>query len=298
MASRPRRPPPRKALGKGLGALLPDAAPGPSAASPAVVSIPVAAVDPNPVQPRTAFDPESLRELAASIRSDGVLQPILVRPQGERYTLIVGERRLKASRMAGLSTVPAILRDFPPDRILEVTLVENIQRENLNPIEIAVALDRMSSDLNLTHEELAARTGMSRTSVTNHIRLLRLPPPIRRFVEQRKLQMGHARALLALDRETDQQALAERAATDGLSAREVERAVRKLLNRGRGNGPSKGNTAIDPNVAAAIEELERVLQAPVRLRQRGATKGCLEIAFSSPDELSAIYDRIVGDNPA
>ena len=285
---------PRKALGKGLGALLPNAAGHVAEASSAVVAIPVARIDPNPVQPRTTFDPESLRELAASIRSDGVLQPILVRPDGDRYTLIVGERRLKACRVAGLPNVPAIVREIEPDKLLEVTLVENIQRENLNPIEIATALDRMSSDLHLTHEELAVRTGMSRTSITNHLRLLKLPVPIRHLVEERKLQMGHARALLALDREADQQSIADGVVTAGHSVRDVERAVRRLLKPRRSNNQRE----IDPNVAAAIETLERVLQAPVRLRQRGSTKGYLEIAFSSGDELSAIYDRIVGDTTA
>ncbi len=289
MATRPNQSDRRKALGKGLSALLPRAGAPAAQATAAVMPVPVAKIDPNPVQPRTTFDPETLRELAASIRSDGVLQPILVRPDGDRYTLVVGERRLKACQIAGLPTIPAIVREIDPDKILEVTLVENIQREDLNPIEIATALDRMSSDLQLTHEELAVRTGMSRTSVTNHLRLLKLAPAIRRLVEEHKLQMGHARALLALDRAADQQSLADRAATAGLSVRDVEREARKLLKPKR----TRTEPEVDPNVAAAIEELERVLQAPVRLRQRGTESGYLEIAYSSQDELSAIYDRIV-----
>lgn len=290
MANQPTKSRKRSALGKGLGALLPaDPLPAKGAGSE-FVRIPVARIDPNPVQPRATFDPESLRELAASIRSDGVLQPVLVRRDGGRYTLIVGERRVKACRLAGLATVPAIVREIEPERILEVTLVENIQRENLNPIEIATALDRMSRDLHLTHEQLAVRTGISRTSITNHLRLLKLGPPIRKLVEQGKLQMGHARALLALDREADRKSLAVRAAEAGLSVRDVEREAKKLLKPRR----KKRQRSVDPNVAAAIEELERVLQAPVRLRQRGAEKGCLEITYSSQDELAAIYDRIVG----
>ena len=292
MATRTTKSQPRKALGKGLGALLPPAAPPSARPSSSVIPIPVDDIDPNPVQPRSTFDAESLRELAASIRADGVLQPVLVRADGNRYTLVVGERRLKASKIAGLATVPAIVREFEPDKILEVTLVENIQRENLNPIEIAAALDRMSADLHLTHEELAVRTGMSRTSITNHLRLLKLPPAVRRLVEQGKLQMGHARPLLALERPADQQSLAERAATAGLSVRDVEREVKKLIRPRR----KKSEQATDPNVAAAIEDLERVLQAPVRLRQRGKDAGVLEIAYASQDELSSIYDRIVGEN--
>ena len=283
--------PVRRVLGKGLGALLPQAqARGPDAGQ-AVIEIPIAKIDPNPVQPRSTFDSESLRELAASIRSDGVLQPVLVTRAGERYTLVVGERRLKACRLAGLPTIPAIIREIDPDKLLEVTLVENIQREDLNPIEVAMALDRMIADLHLIHEELAVRTGMSRASITNHLRLLRLPPSVRKLVRERKLQMGHARALLPLDRASDQETLADHAARSQLSVREVERMVRKLLRPER----RRNERSVDPNVAVAIEELERILQAPVRLRQSTSQKGCLEIAYSSQEQLAAIYDRIVGE---
>lgn len=284
-------PPVRKVLGKGLGALLPQMSTRVPDAVQAVIEIPIARIDPNPVQPRTTFDSESLGELAASIRSDGVLQPVLVSRAGDRYTLVVGERRLKACRLAGLPTIPAIVREIEPDKLLEVTLVENIQREDLNPIEVAMALDRMVSDLHLIHEELAVRTGMSRASITNHLRLLRLPPSVRKLVRERKLQMGHARALLPLDRSSDQETLADHAARSQLSVREVERMVRNLLRPAR----RRNERAVDPNVAAAVEELERVLQAPVRLRQRTGEKGCLEIAYSSQEQLSAIYDRIVGE---
>lgn len=279
----------RRALGKGLAALLPTAAPAGAVALQGVAQVPIAKIDPNPVQPRTTFDPEALAQLAASIRADGVLQPLLVRPSGDRYTLIVGERRLKACRLAGMTTVPAIVREIEADKLLEVTLVENIQRENLNPIEIAAALDRMIADLDLIHEELATRTGMSRASITNHLRLLRLPAGVKDLIRDGKLQMGHARALLPLENAAQQEALATRAAVSELSVREVERLVRQVLE------PKKKRALVqlDPNVAAAIENLERVLQAPVRLKQRGK-KGRLEIDFSSPEQLAAIYDRIVG----
>ena len=279
----------RRALGKGLAALLPTAAPAGAAPLQGVAQVPIAKIDPNPVQPRTTFDPEALAQLAASIRADGVLQPLLVRPSGDRYSLIVGERRLKACRLAGMTTVPAIVREIEADKLLEVTLVENIQRENLNPIEIAAALDRMIADLDLIHEELAARTGMSRASITNHLRLLRLPAGVKDLIRDGKLQMGHARALLPLENAARQEALATRAAASELSVREVERLVRQLLEPRKKRAAAK----LDPNVAAAIEELERVLQAPVRLKQRGK-KGRLEIDYSSPEQLAAIYDRIVG----
>ena len=276
----------RKALGKGLGAILP----APKTRSRTLLDVPVDSIDPNPVQPRSSFDEASLRGLAASILADGVLQPVLVRPVRGRYSLVVGERRVQACRLAGLKSIPAIVREIDPDKLLEVTLVENIQREDLNPIEIALALERMQAELGLIHEQLATRTGMSRTSITNHLRLLRLPPAVKDLVRGKKLQMGHARALLPLENPTDQESLAERAATEGLSVRDVERMVRRLLKPRK----RRAQPELDPNIADAIDKLERFLQAPVRLRQRGR-KGRLEIAFSSPEQLAAIYDRIVGD---
>lgn len=282
----------RKALGKGLGALLPGTARLAADPESSVTQVPVTKIDPNPVQPRVRFDRQALEELAASIRSDGVLQPLLVRPTGDRYTLIVGERRLKASRLAGLTSVPAIVREIAPDKILEVTLVENIQRDDLNPIEIAGGLERMLVELHLTHEELAARTGLSRTSVTNHLRLLKLSPAVQQLVLEGQLQMGHARALLGVENSAQQEALGAHAAAGELSVRQVERKVRQLQASPR----KRALASVDPNVAAAIEELERVLQAPVRLRQRGK-RGRLEIMFASEEQLAAIYDRIVGDSP-
>lgn len=284
-----KRPAPKKRppLGRGLAALLPT----PSATGPAVTPIPVAKIDPNPVQPRAEFDGASLRKLADSILRDGVLQPILVRDSGERYTLIVGERRVRACKLAGMPTVPALVRDIAEDKLLEVALVENLQRENLNPIEVAAALQRMTSELGLIHDQLAERTGMSRASVTNHLRLLRLPDSVKRLVRGGQLKMGHARALLTLGRPADQRALARRAADEDLSVRDVERLARKMTRPPKKKRPAP---AIDPNVAAAIEKLERVLQAPVKLKQTG-NRGKLEISFNSQEQLAAIYDRIVGE---
>lgn len=281
----------RRALGKGLGALLPNPPATSADVTEAVIQIPVAKIDPNPLQPRVDFDDQALRDLATSIQSDGVLQPVVVQRDQDRYILVVGERRLKACRLVGLPTVPAIIREIESEKLLEVTLVENIQRENLNPLEIAAALDRMSADLGLIHEELAERTGMSRTSITNHLRLLKLPLAVKDLLRQGQLQMGHARALLALDNESQQEALAHRAVEARLAVREVERLVRNLLEPKK----SKEQAPDDPNVAAALGTLERILQAPVRVRRRGK-KGRLEISFSSDEDLAAIYDRIVGDS--
>ncbi|MDE0106490.1 MAG: ParB/RepB/Spo0J family partition protein [Bryobacterales bacterium] len=280
----------RPALGRGLSAILPTAAAPRAPSGQAVAQIPVGLIDPNPVQPRSNFDEDALRGLAESIRADGVLQPLLVRPAGSRYTLIVGERRLKAARLAGLTTVPSIVREIEADRLLEATLVENIQREDLNPIEIALALEQMLKELEIVQDQLAERTGMSRTSVTNHLRLLKLPLAVIRLVRDGKLQMGHARALLALDSDEEIESVANRAVETEMSVRSVEEYVRRKRSDAKRRRPQ----ALDPNIAAAIENLERVLQAPVRLRGRGR-KGRIEIAYSSPSELEAIYDRIVGE---
>ncbi len=281
----------RPALGRGLSAILPSPAASRAPSGQAVAQIPVGLIDPNPVQPRANFDEEALRGLAESIRADGVLQPLLVRPAGSRYTLIVGERRLKAARLAGLPTVPSIVREIAPERLLEATLVENIQREDLNPIEIALALEQMLKELDLVQDQLAERTGMSRTSVTNHLRLLKLPLPVIRLVRDGKLQMGHARALLALESDEEIESVANRAVENEMSVRSVEEYVRRRRSDAKRRRPQ----ALDPNIAAAVENLERVLQAPVRLRGRGR-KGRIEIAYSSPGELEAIYDRIVGES--
>lgn len=291
MTNEPASPKRRPALGRGLSALLPTPTVAAAPSDQAVTQIAVDRIDPNPVQPRTEFNEETLRGLAESIRADGVLQPLLVRPSGSRYTLIVGERRLKAARLADLPTVPAIVREIEPERLLEVTLVENIQREDLNPIEVALALEQMLKELDIVQDQLAERTGMSRTSVTNHLRLLKLPLSVIGLVRAGKLQMGHARALLALDGDAEIEKLANRAVETEMSVRSIEEYIRRKRSGSRRRRPQ----GLDPNVAAAIENLERVLQAPVRLRGHGR-KGRIEIAYSSSDELEAIYDRIVGES--
>ena len=290
MTNNPSNPKKRPALGRGLSALLPATTAARPPSGQAVAQIPINLIDPNPDQPRMDFNEDALRGLAESIRADGVLQPLLVRPVNNRYTLIVGERRLKAARLAELPSVPAIVRDIEPDRLLEVTLVENIQREDLNPIEIALALERMLKELDLVQDQLAERTGMSRASVANHLRLLKLPLSVIGMVRDGKLQMGHARALLALDTDAEIESLANRAVETDMSVRSIEDYVRRRRSTAKKRRPQ----VLDPNVAAAIEDLERVLQAPVRLRGHGR-KGRIEIAYSSPAELEAIYDRIVGE---
>ncbi len=289
----------RKALGRGLGALLP---PKPqidsSTKSDASVSgtevreVQIDGIDPNPYQPRRNFDQKALLELSRSIRVDGLVQPIVVRPEGSRFVLIVGERRWRAAKMAGLATIPAIVRTIEPERVLEVTLVENIQREDLNPIEIARALDRMIQELHLSHEEVATRTGKDRSTITNLLRLLRLPNDVQQLIAERRISGGHARAILGLEDAAQQAALAEKVAVQGLSVRQVERTVRALTESKKSSGNTK---QLDPNVAAAIVELEQRLGTKVRLVQQGRHKGKIELEYYSEEDLERIYSIIMGN---
>ncbi len=285
----------RKALGRGLSALLPDrpvavALSEDEPRAESVQRLPIDRIDPNPYQPRRIFSQDAIEELAQSIKTDGLIQPIVVRRNGPRYSLVVGERRWRAARLAGLSQIPAIIQEIPQDRVLEVTLVENIQREDLNPIEVALALNRMIQELGLSHETLASRTGKNRTTITNLLRLLRLPKDIQELIAEKRISMGHARAILALESEDQQRALAEKTAAQGLSVRQVERIVRKMEHPAE---PEPEKT-VDPNVAAAIEELERALGTRVKLVQQSDNKGRLEIEYYSEEDLDRIYEAIVG----
>lgn len=238
--------PQRKALGKGLSALLPtrsaaqrQPAPEPVTLTPApapvlqtgLMEIPIDSIEPNPLQPRTIFEPEALAELAQSIRANGVIQPLVVQRHEDKFQLVAGERRWKAARMAGLEQVPVVVREFADDRLLEIALIENIQREDLNPIEVAHALDRLVRDHNLTHEQVADRTGKDRSTVTNMIRLLKLPTAIQLLVAEKKLAMGHARAIVGLPDEDSMVEVAQRAADQGMSVRQLERHIQSLLGR-------------------------------------------------------------------
>lgn len=284
-----------------MGALLPTRDipitnyQGPPGESERVEPIPLEAIDPNPYQPRRVFDHDSLEELAQSIRMDGVIQPILVRPAGERYTLVAGERRVRAAKIAGLLRIPAIIREIPQDRLLEVTLVENVQRENLNPIEEAQAYDRMSRELGIVHEEIANRTGRDRSTITNYLRLLRLPPDVQQLVAERRISPGHARPLLALTDEEQQRRVAEKAAAQGLSVRQVERLVHRLTEERESGGGEEDEARLDPNIAAALREMEQALGTRVRLVERGKDRGKIEIEYYSAEDLDRIYTVIVGD---
>jgi ParB family chromosome partitioning protein len=279
----------RKALGRGLSALIPEPevppAPGPAPAGEVAIS----ALDPNPFQPRGALDPGRLAELAASVRESGIVQPILVRRRGDRFQIIAGERRFRAAQAVGLSTVPVTVRDVDDEHLLELALVENIQREELNPIEEAQAFHRLQDEFHLTQEEIARRVGRDRATVANTLRLLRLPRELREMVASSRLDAGHARALLALDRAEDQVALAREAARKGLSVREVERRVAFLrAPRGAGGGrPRK-----DANTRAAEERLRAALGARVEIARRGRG-GQIRVLFAGEAELNRLFDLLV-----
>lgn len=288
--------PQRKVLGKGLSALLPSkpfvavAAEVVSAVEVGRVgTIPISRIAPNPLQPRTVFDAVRLQELANSIQEHGVIQPILVRKRAADYQLIAGERRLRAAKLAGLDDIPAVVQDYADDRVLEIALIENIQREDLNPMETAQALDRLSREMNLSHEEIANRTGKDRTTITNMIRLLRLPPDVQLLVAERRLSMGHARAILGLPTPALQTQLAEKAAAQGFSVRQVERLVTRVTEtRDATETPLQ-----DPNIKAAVGELESVLGTRVRIVEKSEQRGRIEVEYYSQEELQRIFELIV-----
>ncbi|HLJ14312.1 MAG TPA: ParB/RepB/Spo0J family partition protein [Bryobacteraceae bacterium] len=296
----------RKALGKGLSALLPPrpassvtsigASHEPEAEPSALVQVNVSRIDPNPSQPRNVFDESRLEELAQSIRANGILQPLIVRRRGERYELVAGERRWRAAVRAGLAEVPALVQDIADNRLLELALIENIQREDLNPIEAAQAFERLSTELGLTQEEIGQRTGKDRVSIANMIRLLRLPAEVQQLVSERRLPMGQARALLRLPTAAVQAEIANKAAAQGLSTRQVEALVQQLVEPRQSNAEPSGPPRQDPNVRAAAEELERVLGTRVRITELNAQRGRIEIEYYSPEDLDRIYTTIVGGN--
>ena len=274
----------RKALGKGLSALLPDPdAPPPAEAG---LEVPVESLEPNPYQPRGPVAPEALAELAASIRESGIVQPILVRRVGERFQIIAGERRWRAAQNLGLATVPVAVRDVPDDRLLELALVENIQRQELTPIEEAHAFQRLQQDFHLTQEEVARKVGRDRATVANTMRLLRLGREIRDLVAGGRLDAGHGRALLGLERAEDQTSLAREAVRRGLSVRELERRVALL------RAPRRAKGRKDPNTRAAEERLRAALGTRVQISRRGKG-GTLRIAFASEAELSRLFETLL-----
>ncbi len=274
----------KKVLGRGLGALIPETE---SSASIALNEIDIDKISPNPLQPRQKFDEVKLDQLAASIRVNGVIQPLLLRPFGDRYQLVAGERRLMAAQRAGLLKVPVVIRDVPDDNLLEQALVENIQREDLNPIEEAQAFQNLLNHLGLSQEELAERIGKERSTVANALRLLKLPSAVKLMVAEGKISPGHARALLSATLSPSEMAtIATTIAARGWSVREAERWAKKH-NR-KSTKPARG---MDPNTAAAADRLRVWLATKVEIVTTQNAKGAGEIRihFYSPDDLARVY---------
>ncbi len=279
----------RTGLGRGLEALIPVAETPPSG----LVQVPVSAITPNPMQPRTALDPEALAELAASIRAHGLIQPLIVTQQGpERYQLIAGERRWQAARMAEMVTVPVIVKEATPQQVLELALVENIQRADLNPLEEASAFRQLVEEFGLTQEQVADRVGKSRVAVTNTMRLLRLPAEIKQALADGTIHEGQARALLALPTAAAQIGAFKTVVHKALSVRQTEELVRRLLA-----GPATKREAqpTSPEAQALEREFRETLGTKVNLYRNRRGRGRLVIHFYSEEELQTIYDVIVGD---
>lgn len=298
----PANPPPTGAASTASAAAAPARAPEAPAHPPqtsaqtgGVLQIDIDLVDPSPYQPRTRFATEALGELANSIRQTGIIQPIVVRRNGpQRYELLAGERRWRASQLAGLHRVPAIVQDVSDEKAIEITLVENLQREDLNPIEQATAFDRLIQEFHLTQEEAATRTGKDRVSVSNALRLLRLDRPVRQLVEEGRLSAGHARALLAIEDEKLRLETAKRAARGSLTVRQIERFASKTKRRARQESEQVQAPEIDANTRAAIDELQRVLGARVTLNPyHNGRPGQLVIEYYNIGDLDRIYRIIV-----
>jgi ParB family chromosome partitioning protein len=290
-------------LGRGLDALLGlDTGPASNEgdAGGELRQLAVGAIQPGRYQPRTGMDPERLKELADSIRAQGLIQPIVVRPLGpEHFEIIAGERRWRAAQLADLTEVPCVVREVPDQATVAMALIENIQREDLNPLEEASALERLIDEFHLTHQQAAEAVGRSRAAVSNLLRLLDLPPDIKSLLEQRRLEMGHARALLTLPA-VEARKLAQNAAEAGWSVRELEERARIAHGNGngasrKGGGKGKGRRnegGADPNVARLEQELTEKLGARVSIQQARGGRGRLTIEYFSLDELEGIIERI------
>ena len=302
---------PRNALGRGLGALIrePESPQQPTSPSPAPTvaagaatapareltpggprEIEIDLIEPSPYQPRTRFREEALDELARSILTSGIIQPLVVRPLGNRFQLITGERRWRAAQRAGLNRVSAIIRQVSDELALEMTLVENIQREDLNPMESARAFERLMNEFHLTQEAVAERTGKDRATVANAVRLLKLEPVIQEWIEEGKLTAGHGRALLAVADASLRMRYAKRGARGALTVRQVER----LAARRARHGGSRAPVDTDPNIRSAIEELQRHLGTKVLLRQKTKLRpGQLVLEYYDDAQLMGLYDRLM-----
>ena len=277
----------KKALGKGLGVFLPDDYG--ILKEERFAEVEIGDILPNPLQPRMRFNPESIDELAQSIRETGVIQPIVVVPEGDNYKIIVGERRWRAAQKAGLKKIPALVRSIPKEKQLEVSLVENLQRESLNPLEVAIVFQRMMEELGFTQEEVADKVGKDRSSVANYLRLLLLPQQVQEFLSEDKLSMGHARALAALEDAEAQVELARAIVRKSLSVRDVE----KIVSRAKKKPPAVKKHDFDPDLRSVEEDLVKILGTKVTI-SGSRKKGAIKVLYYSLDDLNRIYDKLRG----
>lgn len=277
----------KKALGKGLGAFIPEEFG--ILKEDRYAEVEIDKVQPNPQQPRTIFEDQSIEELSRSIKETGIIQPVLVVPEDDHYRIVVGERRWRAARKAGLRSIPVIIRNLTREKQLEIQLIENIHREDLNPLEIARAFQQLSSELGLTQQEIADRVGKDRASVANYLRLLKLPEEVKNYILEGKMSMGQARAILALE-EADLQLQAARLVVEKqLSVRETEKLVQKF----REKPPRAQKSLEDPDLRAVEEELIKFLGTKVTIAGN-RNKGAIKIFYFSLDDLNRVYDKIKG----
>lgn len=278
----------KKGLGRGLGALIPEVEPAPSEKA-GVQEIEVNRIVPNPKQPRKAFDQEKLQELAQSIRENGVVQPLVLRDKAGQYEIVAGERRWRASQVAGLATVPAIVREYTDTEVMEIALIENIQRQDLNPVEEAEAYHVLLEEYNVTQDELARRLGKSRPQITNTLRLLSLPDDLRQLVGEGQLSVGHAKVLLGIDNHQAQKHLASRVLKEGLSVRQLEEAIKQVPASEPEQAAPKPKAVRDADILDVEDRLRQLLGTPVKI-QPGAPKGRIEINFFGVEDLTRIVD--------
>jgi ParB family chromosome partitioning protein len=279
----------RKALGKGLKAFLPEDYS--ILKEEKFIELEIDRLRPNPLQPRKKFDPDSINELAQSIRTSGILQPILVAQENENFKIIVGERRWRAAQKIGLKKIPVLIRKMTKEEQLEASLIENLQREDLNPIEIAVAYQSMMQELECSQQDVAEKVSKDRASVANYIRLLKLPKEIQELLAERKLSMGHARTLITLENEELQISLANQIVEKDLSVRTAENLIKRLKHTPK----EKTGRSMDPNLLALQEEFIHALGTKVSISGT-SKKGTVKIHYFSLDELNRIYRTIKGDD--
>lgn len=285
----------RQPLGRGLNALIGEPATAPATVPQTGSEIDIDLIDPNPEQPRTHFDPRELEDLAASIRANGIVQPIVIRPHGGRYQIVAGERRWRAAQQAGLRRAPVVVKEIPDDKLLELALVENIQRQELNPIEEANAYRKLIDRIGLTQEQVAERVGKERSLIATTMRLLKLPNDVQRYLVEGKLALSHGRALLMTEDHGIQREVAHAVIDKGLSVRDTERLIKRFTaGVEKAEAAKRSIISKDANVRAAETRLSRHLSTNVKINPSSKNKGGkIEIEYYGPDDLTRVFDLLI-----